>query len=62
MKVPDSREAGKKIGDRHVRTAVCEMDNQQGPAVEHRELFSMLWGCLGGRGVWGRMDKCTCYG
>ena len=28
------------------------MDNQQGPAVEHREFCSMLAGSLDGREVW----------
>ena len=36
------------------------MDNKQGPTVEHRELCSVLWGRLDGRGVWGRMDTCVC--
>jgi len=31
----------------------------QGPTVQHRELCSMLYGSLDGRGVWGRMDTCT---
>ena len=30
-----------------------EMDHQQGPTVQHRELCSMLCGSLDGRGVWG---------
>ena len=34
------------------------MDNQQGPAVQHRELCSMLCGSLDGRELWGRMDTC----
>ena len=36
------------------------MDNQQGPAVLHRELCSMLCGSLDGRGVWGSLDTCIC--
>ena len=36
------------------------MDNQQGPTVQHMELCSMLCGSLDGRGVWKRMDTCTC--
>ena len=24
------------------------------------ELFSMLWGSLDGRGVWGEIDTCIC--
>ena len=34
------------------------MESQQGPTVLHRELCSMLRGCLDGRGVWGRTDTC----
>ena len=36
------------------------MDNQQGTAVQHRELCSMLYGSLDGRSVWGRMGTCIC--
>ena len=28
--------------------------------MQHRELCSVLCGRLGGKGVWGRMDPCTC--
>ena len=38
------------------------MDNQQGPTVQHWELYSMLCGSLDGRGVWGRMDTSTYMG
>ena len=41
-----------------IRTVIFRKDNQQGPAVEHRELCSMLCGSLDGRGVWGSMDAC----
>ena len=44
----------------HGHTAVFKMDHQQGPAVEHRELCSVLCGSLDGRGVWRRMDTCIC--
>ena len=37
------------VPDKHVHTAVFTMENQQGPAVAHRELY----GSLDGRGVWG---------
>ena len=36
------------------------MDNQQGPTVQSRELCSELHGSLDGRGVWGKMDTCIC--
>ena len=42
--------------DGHGHTAVFNMENQQGPAGQHRELGSMSCGSLDGRGVWGRMD------
>ena len=48
------------VWDGHVRTAVFKLENQQGPAVEHKELCSMSCGSLDGRGVWGRMDTCLC--
>ena len=37
--------------DGRVHTAMCKMDNQQGPTVRHRELCSMLRVCLDGKGV-----------
>ena len=36
------------------------MSGQQGPAVEHMELCSVLCGRLDERGVWERMDPCIC--
>ena len=36
------------------------MENQQGPAGQHRELFWTSCGRLDGRGVWERMDTCLC--
>ena len=48
------------VWDGHVHTALFKMDNQQRPAVEHRELCSTSFDSLGGRGVWGRMDACIC--
>ena len=47
------------IRDHHVHTAIFKMESQQGPTVLHRELCSMLRGCLDGRGVWGRTDTCV---
>ena len=41
-----------------VHTAVFKMGNQQGPIVQHRDLYSVLCDSLDGRGVWGRMDTC----
>ena len=46
--------------DGHGHTAVFNMENQQGPAGQHRDLCSVSCGSLDGRGVWGRRDPCTC--
>jgi len=43
-----------------VRAYIFEMDNQQGPSVQHRELCSVLCTSLDGKGVFGRMDACVC--
>ena len=34
-----------------MHAAVFKVDHQQGPTVEHGELFSVLCGSLDGRGV-----------
>ena len=39
-----------------MHSAIFNMDHQQGPTVQHRELCSMLHGSLDGMGVWGTMD------
>ena len=46
--------------DGQVRTALFEMDHQQGPTIQHKELCSMSGGSLDGRRAWGRMDACIC--
>ena len=45
---------GERMGawDGHAHTATFKMGNQQGPAVQHMELCSVLRGSLDGRGVW----------
>ena len=48
------------VWDGHGHTALFNMENQQGPAGQHRELCSTSCGSLAGRGVWGRMDTCVC--
>ena len=48
------------VWDGYVHTAIFKMEKQQGPAVKHRELYSVLCGSLDGRGVWGRMDSGIC--
>ena len=47
------------VWDRCVHTAILKMDNQQGPAVQHKEPCSMLCGSLDGTEIWRRMDTCT---
>ena len=47
------------VWDGHGHTGVFNMENQQGPAGQRRELCSVSCGSLDGRGVWGRMDMCT---
>ena len=46
------------VWDGHVHSAILEMDNKRGPAVERRELCSKSRGSQDGRGVSGRMDTC----
>ena len=36
------------------------LDNQQGPTVEQRELYSMFCNNLNGKRIWKRMDICIC--
>ena len=57
--VPRGKDGGRDsqgVGDGHGHTAVFNMENQQGPAGQHRELCSMSCGSLDGRGVWGIRD------
>ena len=61
--VPRGKDGGRDsrgVWDGHGHTAVFNMENQQGPAVQHRELWPVTCGSLGGRGVWGRRDPCVC--
>ena len=39
---------------------LINMENQQGPAGQYREVCSMSRGSQDGRGVWGRRDTRTC--
>ena len=50
----------RKLGSLGLICAIFKMNNQQGPTVLHRELCSMLFGSLDGRGVSRRMDTCMC--
>ena len=48
------------VWDGHAHTAVFNMENQQGPTGQHRDLCPVTCGSLGGRGAWGRRDPCVC--
>ena len=39
---------GDKSGawDEHTHTTIYKIDNQQGPTVQHRELYSIFWANL----------------
>ena len=39
---------------------VYGMTDQQGPAVEHRELYPIFCGNPCGKRIWKRMNVCTC--
>ena len=63
LMVTRGKDGGRENGgvwDGHGHTAEFHMENPQGPAGQHRELCSVSRGSLDGRGVWGRMDTCTC--
>ena len=61
LKGKDGGRDSQGVWDGHGHTALFIMENQQGPAGQHRELCSVSCGSLDGRGVWGRMDMCL-YG
>ena len=61
--VPRGKDWGREsqgARDGHGHAAVFNMENQQGPAGQHRGLCSMSRGSLAGRGVWGRVGTCPC--
>ena len=41
-------------------TAIFKMDNEQGPTVQHRELWSILCNNLNGKRISERIDTCIC--
>ena len=47
----------REFGEGWVHAAIFKIDNQQGPTVQHRELYSILCGSLDEMGVGGRVDK-----
>lgn len=54
LKDTDPREMGEKSWDRHVHTAICKMDNQQGPTGtgNFSQCYEAVWmgGSLGEKG------------
>ena len=60
---PERKDGGRDTQgawDGHGHMAAFNMENQQGPAGQRRELCSKLPGGLDGRGVCGRMAACMC--
>ena len=31
-----------ETGDEHIHTTICKIDNQQGPTVQNREIYSIV--------------------
>ena len=50
------------VWDGHGHTAGFHMENQQGPAVQHRDLCSVSCGSLDERGVGGENGSMCMYG
>ena len=60
---PGKKDVGRdtwRVWDGHGHTAVFNMENPQGPAVQHRQFCSISCGSMDGRGVCGRRDTCVC--
>ena len=51
---------GLEVWDWQMHTEVYGMNGQQGPAVEHRELYPVFCDDLCGKRIWERMEVCTC--
>ena len=32
----------RRVGDQHIHSSIYKIDNQQGPTVQHRELYSIF--------------------
>ena len=43
-----------------MHTILFKIDNQQGPIVKHRELFSIVYNSLDGKIILKRIDICIC--
>ena len=48
------------VSDGHVLTTVFKTDNQQGPTVLHRKLYSIFCNNLSGERIRRRTDTCIC--
>ena len=48
------------VWDWHIYISIFKIVNQQGPAVEHRELCSVFCNNLNGKRIWKRIDTCIC--
>ena len=44
----------------HTHTLLYKLDNQQGPNVQHRELYSIFCNDLYGKRIWKGIDVCVC--
>ena len=44
----------------HIHTAIYKIDYQQGPTVQHKELYSIFWDNLNGKRIWKTIDICIC--
>ena len=55
-----AREKRQGVWDGRGYTAVFNMENQQGPAGQPREVCSVSRGSRDGRGVWGGVDTRVC--
>ena len=49
-----------RVWDWHTHTTIFKIDNQQGAAIQHGGLCSILCNNLYGKRVWERIDICTC--
>ena len=46
--------------DWHIHPTISKIDNHQGPTVQHRELYSILYSNLYGKRIWKKVDTCVC--
>ena len=48
----------KALKTQHTHTALCEIDNSQGPTAQHMGIYLIFCNNLSGKRVWKRMDIC----